>query len=1371
MASPPTFWRSPRSRPALPAEEIEIPAPPPDPRDGSGATSLLTTFLPAVMMVGVMVLVGRAMGTSNWLLFSIPMILASSLAGWLSYLFQKRRTDQKAIERERRYRNILDETAKTLEALQQAQRRVLITNDPSPEVCLSRVKALHRSLWQRSPQDDDFLSLRVGVGNRLSSVTVKAPTPNDPTNPDPLVVTARELAQRFTYTSEVPIIFSLRELGVAGIAGPDDLATDALRALIVHLATHHSPDEVKIVAVYPAEAEKDWSWLRWLPHTWSEDGKRRFLADNPKDAHDLFIALDAQIDRRLNLLRDRSSSEPPVFLPVYVVLLLDDEKLTANELIVQKLETHGSRAGAFCIFLRERARQLPKSCQVFVRLDTAQSFLRITTPSTRDILIRPDRVSRAQAEEFARAMAPIRLQRLQAREIPATVSLLDLFRVSNGAERQVKTVDDLNILQRWQTSQRSQRSLAAPIGVKAGGELLILDLHERKHGPNGLVAGMVGAGKSELLQTLVASLAINYHPHKVGFVLVDYKGGGMADPFETLPHTLGVITNLQQGNLATRALTSFKVELERRMQLFKEASLKTGVDVNHIDTYQRLYYEGRVDEPLPYLVVIVDEFAEMKTEQPEVAKEFVKIARVGRAPGLCLILAMQKPAGIVDGQIEGNTRFRLCLRVASTEDSQAMLKRPDAAYLAGVGRAFLQVGANEIFEEFQVAWSGAQYDPLNLNDRDPLEITHVALNGQRTVLLEPSRPNSTQPKDLTQLKAVIGHLEAVARSQGIEKLRGLWLPPLPDRINLQDIRPAEGWNGSEWLPAAEWLAPVVGLVDDPRHQRQYPLRIPLGREGHLIVYGAPGYGKTTFVQTLITSLALTYSPNEVHVYVIDFGGRFLKHFEVLPHVGNVVTADENERLKRLFRFLVKELDQRREKFGKAGVGTFQAYRSATGDPLPAIVVILDNYARFREEYEEDEEIIAQLVRDGATLGIHVVLTVNDSSSVRFKITSNINLAVAMQMVEAADYAAIVGRAEGLVPSPIPGRGLVRGKPPLEFQTALPAHGDNDAERARNLHLLLTAVTNSWSGQRAAPIRVMPPVVALSEILSSETRQQPSSGLLAETLSVPLGLWVATLEPFAVSLDLGPNFLVTGPARSGKTTLLQTWILCLAEYLSPAEVCFYIFDSKRAGLAALQHLPHVKKYSCDSLEAEVAFEELAAVFEQRRQMAEIERRTHLISASESRTSLNQAPAIVVVVDDMLDPYNDITSDNVKNFLTSFLRQGRGIRCFAIIAGPSEDLQTKGWIDPIKTLKSAQLGFMLGRSDDSVFNLRLPYPERDKTLPPGEAYWVHQGQSARVKLATPQAGSLTLTGWVERLRSRYTDGAIKTHFERSDDVPRC
>jgi S-DNA-T family DNA segregation ATPase FtsK/SpoIIIE len=1351
MPTPPTFWRSPRFKPALPQAQVEIPPPPAAP---SPPGALLPVLLPVGLMVVVMILVAAFQpGATTMLVLSVPMMLVGGVASLVTYRRQKQECERKTAERRQKYSALLDSYRDTLQGYLEEQQDVLLRKDPDPRQCLAWAAELSRHLWARGPDDDDFIELRLGLGSRPSAVTIKVPPADNVLDPDPLIRAAQDFAGQFRDVPGVPVCLALRQPGGTGLTGPRTQVLDVARGLVLQLAAHHSPDEVKIAAVYPAEEEAEWAWLRWLPHTWSDDRRQRFLANDKEGARRMFAAMNNLLNSRKGRAQESRGSELPAW-PYHLVCLLADPRLTEDEPFVQRLQAEGATLGAHAVFLRERVRDLPKDCAVAVRLSAERAHVMLLEPKISHEFI-PDPAPRDLAERFAAVMAPIRLRRpASLTDIPAALSLLELL--------QARTVEELNVAERWRKSAQAGRSLAVPIGVRGGGEPLFIDLHERAHGPNGLVAGMVGAGKSELLQTLVASLAVNYHPHRVAFVLVDYKGGGMADPFVRLPHTLGTITNLQQGNLAMRALTSFNVEAQRRQRLFAEAG------VNHIDDYQRLYYKGQVKEPLPYLVIIVDEFAEMKTEQPDVAKEFVRIARIGRALGFRLILAMQKPAGIVDGQIEANTRFRLCLRVAQTEDSQAMLKRPDAAYLSGVGRAYFQVGANEIYDLFQVAWSGAPYDPSGFDADDPLEITAIALDGSRTALYRPRR--SQAQADVTQLKALVEYLRQVAEEQSIHPLSGPWLPPLAEKIPLEEIQPrkasdtpstgsgqalagrgAEGWDGHGWQPAGCWLEPVVGLVDDPRQREQRPLRINLGKEGHLAVFGAPGYGTTTFVQTLVTSLARTYSPADVNLYLLDFGGRLLKLFEPLPHVGAVITADETERVERLLRYLLREMERRKERLGQAGVATLADYRVATGDLLPALVVVLDNYAAFVEANEEAEDALVQIAREGGNLGVHLVATAVSPTNIRYKVSSNITMAVALHLAESSEYAGIVGRTDGLFPPPVPGRGLVKGVPPLEFQTALPIGGQTDAERSAAQKALFRQMAAAWIGPRPAPVHTLPSVVPLADLLPSGAGWPTPDRQGGDLLAVPIGLDVADLVPFTVDLRAGPHFLIAGPAQSGKTSLLQTWLLALAEHCPPDRLHFYLLDSRRVGLAPLARLPHVRAYADDPTRVEQTLAELGRLLQERQGAIDAARRKAPAQA-DAPDPLARFPAVVVAVDDIFDQFDDNTTEDARQNLAALVRQGRRLGFHLIVAGSSGDLSSKGWSEPIKSLKETQAGFMLGISDDSVFNLRLPHGERDKVLPAGQAYWTQRGQSCKVQLATAQAGTPALDTWVKRLAER-------------------
>jgi len=1316
-ARQPTFWRSPRLRSSVPSETIKIPPPSRLPNEPG---SLLMTLLPMGITVGALIGVAFVMGsldsggTPTWLLFTLPMLLASSAATVVTRGLQARQRKKEAVRREEVYRAYLESLASRLGQAAEVQRKATVRENPAPADCLTIVQKRQRQLWARRPGDDDYCDFRVGTGSQPSLVlSAEAPEQPDPLDPDPLIRKAAKLQGEFALVHDVPICIKLKEAGVVGLAGPVEDRMGLARAVIAQLTTHHAPTELRLAVVAPASPER-WSWVRWLPHLHDGDGQR-YLALDQAAVSSLARRIGETLDARTRRLDDGGNVLSAI-VPT-LVLVLDSADVMVLEPEFQRVLSDGPRYGMYAIVVDGAVRRLPQACAVNVRVGQDDPFISYGEPSgQRDERFQPDELSAELAEAHALALAPIRLlQPATVEDLPEVVSFLDML----GCDR----VGDLAIDEQWERSLPPSRTIEAPIGLGAGSEVVSLDLHERAHGPNGLVAGMVGTGKSELLQTLVASLAVRYHPHRVAFVLIDYKGGGMARPLAALPHTLGTITNLQEGNLAERAITSLTAESERRQRLFADA------DVTHIDAYQDLFVRGIVKEPLPYLVIIVDEFAEMKTERPEIAKEFISIARLGRAQGFRLILAMQKPAGIVDGQIEANTRFRICLRVAQPEDSSAMLRCPDAAYLEGIGRAYFQVGMNEVFQQFQVGWGGAPYDPEALVADDPLEIAEVLPDGRRVSLLRPGRSSSTAP-GATQLQAVVQAIVETAMRMDLPLAERPWRDDLPNQLSLDEVRPGEdGWDGSTWRPISRWLFPFIGKLDDPAHQRQPLLQMPLAKEYHLAVYGAPGYGKTVLLQTMVASLCMDHPPSDLNVYVLDFGGRFLKALEAFPHVGSVLTPVDEEAVERLFQSLQRAVADRQELFSSVGAADLLEYRSL-GNQLPGLVLVIDNFAALTATFEWAQDAVAQLVRDGGNLGIHVVFTAGSVSDVRYKVLTGITLSAALRLADKGEYSPIVGRM-GKEPPAIPGRGVLSTVGGI-FQCAGSLAGEPDSQRMAALSRLASGMAGAWAGESAPPVQTLPAVLPLSAVLGKESSDH------GESPEAPVGWRTSDLSSLSVSLRRTPHLVVSGPRGCGRSTLLSTLALGLAATLPPDRLWLYVLDSGRRSLSGLAGLPHVRAYSTSPEQAGNALQDVDAFAGER-----IQDGWGGVGAE-----------IVIMVDDYADPFDRPVAPGAADTLDRLLHRGDRAGLHLVVASSTMDWRSVQFSDPLaRALVGGGTGFEFGSRDSAVLELRHVLGQRQLAPSPGLAYWADRGQPTLMRVATPDADEGGLPGWVDAIAQRW------------------
>jgi S-DNA-T family DNA segregation ATPase FtsK/SpoIIIE len=1420
------FNRMPRIKESLPEGEVKIPAPP-----NVNPPSKFSWFQLLLPLGGLFVMVGIYGGVQNNWHLAIPMVAMSGfsvLGSIVGRVTQRKNYKQEVEEKKAAYGRVLDQKKAQLESYRQEQQRIRNNIDPDLQTLLNRARNRDRKLWERRPEDEDFLSLRFGLGELPSTVAVKAPHPD---MPDPNLEEAQALEAEYVAVPNVPVTTSIRP-GPLGLAGPLSDRTGEARALICNLAVHHSPDEVHLLAIHSPRRTHEWEWLKWLPHTYAleNEGGKRYLANDSRSAEKVLKGLLEELHRRQNQSYGVRHGEKKPDWP-WLVLLVEDYALVKDDPAIHLLLSPEARElNVTAIFMVEQDHQVPMGCSTVVTCQPTGQVTASTAGIAGDALsCWPEYADAAFSEQLARHLAPVRVYTLQSDDaMPSHVRLLDIMNI--------RDMNNYDAISAWQ--QRSpDEYLKVPIGERRGNQSMVLNLDHTGHGPHGLIAGTTGSGKSELLQTLVAALALTHHPHDVGFILVDFKGGGTFSELVNLPHTLGMVTDLS-GNLTQRALVALEAEMDRRKRLFNDAG------VNDIIDYQKLYWQGGAKTPLPRVVVIIDEFAELVTDYPDFMDGLIAVARVGRSLGVHLILATQSPAGVVKQQIWANAKFRICLRVEDRQESMDMLHRPEAANLPRMpGRGYLQVGNNDVFELFQVARVAGPYhiagDTGPLQSEKRIVISEVSPLGDRKVLRDSKQ--SKQPKDdqsnlPTDIQVTISKLQEAAKQISIEKLPSPWPDPLPDHVALPDLLRQEeygGWNGAGWvfdrpaiqpqvtkpqfcnvcgeplregakfcracgepvhlrcscgarvkagaqfcpscgtpvltaaptapssppsprpptLPNRPWLGALIGLMDDPANQRQLPLLLKLAeQDGQLIVVGAPGSGKEMWARTLVTSLSRTHTPDELHFHLLEFGGQALKALADIPHVGSVLTPLDDERVKRLLRLLLDDLDERKHLCNQAGVdGLIRLRELQPGQAPPATVLVITGFMEFRRLFQDEMLQLTRLIREGGPYGIHVVLIGDRAGDIPTKIGGVVARRLVLRLADADEYTLAMGTR--LKPSKEqkfpPGRGWY-GRPPLEIQTASPGHEKDENKQIAEVRQLADKMDQAWQGERPKPVGKLSDEVPLAEVLK-EVQAPPMPPTQPET-TVPLGLDAVRLQPVLIDLvEDGSDFIVASTPQGGKTTLLLTWTLALAEFNSPQQVQFVLMSGRRNSLQPVKDLPHVLDF-CRTPED---FCEEGTLD---RLQNEIQRREELLSKTPSLA--NELPHIVVIFDDYNEFANAIgTKAEVKDGLSMLAKQGRNVNLHTIVAGPSPKLGV-GFSDPlVSQLKIGRSGFLLrilDANEQSLLGLRLR-PSEIGQMPPGRGYVVRSGFEEKLQVATP-GNNEDLTDWVNDLRKRWQSTGI-------------
>ncbi len=1383
---PEYFNRPPRIQPELPTGEIEIPAPPSI--EVGGRMALIALLLPFITIIGYILV---SSGRGGNIAFVLPMaitVVATGVIGILTFVSTNREQNAKIAA----YHQQLADLRNQMLIAHDKQRNFYRYNSPDPDSAVSfagdrEEGGPNSRLWERRTTDDDFGSLRLGIGTMPSAMTFKVPAQTAESGSIELLNDAMKIAEDGKYVTDIPITIPLRShikeqdeqstFGryAIGIAGKDRArVNDFVRALLVHFAAFHAPTDARLYVIGSPDSKPQWDWARWLPHcntSRNESSAGDQLRFEPRKIRRLWDDLQSELERRQLRLADEDSTGD-VTIPFLLVVV---DALTPKpgdspmkdveaEAAVSMLLHNGAELGAAILFLVPDASQVPSECKAVIEIQPVGSELAFRYAEVGVNSERYDGVAdvldpqRAE-QDFARKLAPMAVRTTYGADLATAITLLEL----NHAE----TVDQIPILDNWRDSRKPEKSdwLSVPVGLLVGNKIRDLVFSADGDGVHGLAAGTTGSGKSELLLTIITGLAVRYDPSIVNFVLVDYKGGAAFEPFRKLPHCVDIVTNLQ-GMAGARTFIALRAELNRRSKILADANVK------HIVHYRSKNLHI-TREPFPHLFVIIDEFAEMIKEMPEFKAQLDSIARLGRALGVHLLLATQRPSGVVSDQIRANMKFRICLRVETPDDSRELLRRSDAAFLPPniPGRAYLQVG-NENVELMQVARAGGPYTGPQVDAQPPV----IWLTRQ-----EKSGPNQIQARPGTEAAAlsdVIVEISArlAAENEDVKPQKKPWPDPLPARLPLEaefignepnphlPLNPAvidwlEGqgqWKGLDWTEKA--MRAVIGLIDNPHRAEQLTLTLDLTR-GHAVLFGSSGWGKTTFLRTLMTSLAATHSPDELHMYVLDFGGRGLDVFQGLPHLGASILPSEDERVQRLLRKLANMLEERKSILSQDRADNLLVYNANHPDKIiPAVLVVVDNFAEFKENFENYIDMFIGLVRDGRAYGLHFVVTGEQPGAIPGKLYSLFTERMTLKLADAGEYSGIVGRGVPGIDD-IAGRGFISvDRTPLEFQTALPVGVTTSEEAAgmddtRKLANLVQTMSDAWHGQRPEGIDVLRPIIPLKSILP----QRPS-----ERVQAVLGLEDLDLKPATIDLQArGPHFILIGPPLSGKTTTLRSYVLSLAYNYPPDRVAMVLIDFqqrffKYGGKHTLGELPHVLATVSEINELNQAVNDLKTEYET------------------PGNGVGPRPEIFIFADNY-DDFANVVGSGISSKSTAYKDLGElgrkfGPDGFHLIVGGSLGI-LRANEELIRQVLAPRFGLGLDASD-APQALGGRVRSGGTELPPGRGYVVKSGRTGLIQVATPQNETNveeSLDSWVEEIVEKYPAHAQWTKDKLAAQAP--
>ena len=1302
---------------AQPPEPILIP-PPPQLADTGSQSFPFQMLLPLVGAGSSMLMMTLLRANPIFALLGAVVMVITAVGMLVSLVSRRAGQSRHRRDRRERYLDRLATTHEDATALQRQIRDQAYRTHPAPNALPQwAISPVRR--WERRRSHADFLLLRIGTAD-LVMPSAALPTVGMPAEVDPLLMAEmRSLVRAHEVQPDLPTTINLDCAGEVSIVGPPEATRHVARVLLSQAAVHHAPEDLHLALVYPDQNAQEWDCLARLPHLRMNgvfDGpisRRRVAPTQPALEQLLREEIHEASRQAARLNRTGGRKARPTGPRLLAVV---EQEGPASPLTVPDNALDPAAIGATVLYLVTDRLHEPSdpSLRLTIQQDgtvliedlrpvSAEPGQPEQTPPP--VACRPDDLGPALAEGISRALAPYSLGAAAERQDQdeTTTTLAELLGVDDPRAIDPRTA--------W--SPRSPRDfLRVPIGSDDAGSTILLDLKESAQlgvGPHGLCVGATGSGKSELLRTLVAALASTHGPEDLSMILIDYKGGAAFAPFAPLPHVVGLMDNLaDDAGLVERARASLAGEVTRRQKQLRDAG--SSPDIAH---YRRLRAEHPEMAPMPHLFVIIDEFGELLTASPDLVDLLLTIGRIGRSIGVHLLLSSQRiEAGKLRG-LDTYLSYRICLRTFTEAESSTVIGVSDAFHLPAVpGYGYLKVDTS-IFTRFRSGFVSGPIDtideqpaPDEIEERVPLLLpTYNGLEEESSVTIEDDVPEGHTTRT-TVVDTVVSQL-----AQAAPVSSPVWLDPLPSRLTLSRLHSTSLRRGRSAVPVppVPSVSVPIGIVDDPAQQRQDPwlLDLTLGG-GHVSITGAPQSGRTSFLWTLATSAALCLPPSRLAFYGIDATGGGLSRLSGLPNVGGIATRGDRERMRRVVEEIVTMLDTREQVFSRHRIDSLDVLRSrhAAGQ-IPElasadVVLLVDGLGLLRSDFEELEDSLDDILRRGSGLGVHAVMTLSRSNELRMAQQPLVGTRLELRLNDPAD-SLIARKLSKTLRADVPGRVLTPDQ--LFAHTALPIADDTDTSHGVGTALeeLAERIANGWSGERPAPVRMLPEAIDPADLPDGE--EEPDL--------LPLGLFQDTMTP--INLDLvgrDPHLLVLGDPGCGKSTVLRGVIESLVERHTPDELVIAVYDMRRTTADACP-----ESYLGGHATSAALAEGLSASIAQ-----ELERRSAAMSAGQEP----DGPRIVLVVDD----YDILAAGNSNPLapVIPYLSSARDLRLNVALTRPVAGSSQAMYDQLLQALRNTGATGLLmdGERSEGIVLAGM----RAEHLRPGRGWWIRRGGRPRL-----------------------------------------